>query len=535
LLVILTPQAMTDPTATAEALRQVATDTRRPMLASWMGGPDVAAGEALLNRVDIPTFAYPDTASRAFGAMWRLSRDLQSLYETPVLAAPIDGGLTARDRAAALVERVRRAGRALLTEAESKELLTAYDIPTVETRLAATAEEAIAAAAAIGYPVVVKLNSETITHKTDVGGVRLDLADSDAVRAAFTAIEAAVADQYSPAQFQGVTVQPMVRVRHGVELIVGSSLDAQFGPVLLFGTGGTLVEVVGDRALGLPPLTTTLARRLMEQTRIYRALHGVRGQPPADLAALERLLVRFSQLVVEQPWIREIDINPLVVSATSLVALDARVLLHPAATSPADLPRTAIRPYPTHFVTQAHLRTSEVVTVRPIRPDDEPLMVRFHETLSNESVYLRYFHMLNLSQRVAHERLLRICFNDYDRELALVVEGRDSAGERAILAIGRLSRLRWRNDAEFSMIVADPYQGQGIGSMLLQRLLDVAAQEGLERVVAEILPENGAMRRICERLGFSARHQFSLGVIEVAYAVAQDQRAGERADGSTSV
>jgi acetyltransferase len=514
LLVILTPQAMTDPTATAEQLRPYAHLGDKPILASWMGGPDVAAGESILNRADIPTFQYPDTAARAFSYMWRLSEDLRLLYETPVLAAPTVDGRTAQQQAAAIVERARAGGRTLLTEAESKALLAAYGIPTVETRLAATVDEAVAAASAIGYPVVLKLNSETITHKTDVGGVQLDLPDAAAVRRAFAAIRAGATAAAGAEHFQGVTVQPMVRVK-GYELIIGSSLDAQFGPVLLFGAGGQLVEVIQDSALGLPPLTTTLARRMMEQTRIYRALRGVRGRPPVDLAALDRLLVRFSQLVVEQPWIKEIDINPLLAAPEAIIALDARVVLHPADLPAAALPRPAIRPYPTQYVSAWTLRDGTPVTIRPIRPEDEPLMVRFHETLSAESVYSRYFHMINLSQRVAHERLVRICFNDYDRELALVVEGRDPAtGERAILAVGRLSRAWGRNEAEFSMLVADPYQHQGLGSELLRRLVQIGREEGLERITAEILPENQAMQRICQRLGFTLRHNIEAGIVE---------------------
>jgi acetyltransferase len=518
LLVILTPQAMTDPTATAEWLKAHAQIPGKPILASWMGGPEVAAGESILNRADIPTFPYPDSAARAFSYMWRLSEDLRLLYETPAPATPIDGGQTAQERAGAIVGRARAAGRTLLTEVESKLLLAAYGVPTVETRVATTEDEAATAADAIGYPAVVKLLSETITHKTDVGGVQLNLPDAAAVRDAFRAIRDSVGATAGAEHFGGVTVQPMIAL-DGYELIVGSSVDAQFGPTLLFGTGGQLVEVFGDRALALPPLTTTLARRMMEQTRIYTALGGVRGRPPVDLAALERLLARFSQLVVEQPWIAEIDINPLLVSPERMIALDARVVLHPLDTPEAALPRPAIRPYPTQYVAPWTLRDGRPATIRPIRPEDEPLLVRFHEALSAESVYFRYFHMINLSQRVAHERLIRICFNDYDRELALVAEGRDEAGERLIMAVGRLSKAKGGDEAEFSMIVADPYQGQGLGTELLRRLIDVGRAEGLARVTAEILPDNAGMQRICERLGFRLRHRFEEGVVEAVIAL----------------
>ncbi|HEY3229184.1 MAG TPA: acetate--CoA ligase family protein, partial [Roseiflexaceae bacterium] len=310
LLVILTPQAMTDPTQTAERLKPYAKLSGKPLLASWMGGAEVAAGEAILNRANIPTFAYPDTAARAFDDMWRYSDNLRGLYETPVLPAHTDAGAPDHVLAGQIVQAARAAGRTLLTEVESKRLLAAYGIPTVETQVATSVGEAVRCANAIGYPVVLKLFSETITHKTDVGGVRLNLANVGAVQRAYRAIETAVRAKVGAEHFLGVTVQPMI-ASYGYELIVGSSLDPQFGPVLLFGAGGQLVEVFQDRALALPPLTTTLARRMLEQTRIVSALKGVRGRAPVDLAALEALLVRFSQLVAEQRWITEIDINPL--------------------------------------------------------------------------------------------------------------------------------------------------------------------------------------------------------------------------------
>src|SRR5258708_24329595 len=281
--------------------------------------------------------------------MWRYTYNLRGLYETPALAEGADSA--AREQVAALIAEVRKAGRTLLTEAESKQLLALYGIPTVRTLVASTADEAVRFAREIGYPVVLKLHSETITHKTDVGGVQLNLTDDEAIRRAWNAIEAGVREKTGPGHFQGVTVQPMIS-RDGYELIVGSSVDPQFGPVLLFGSGGTLVEVYKDRALALPPLNTTLARRMMEQTKIIRALEGVRGSKPVPLAELDQLLVRFSRLVVEQPWIKEIDINPLLASPERLVALDARVIVHGSEMDAKDLPRPAIRAYPEQYCYQ---------------------------------------------------------------------------------------------------------------------------------------------------------------------------------------
>jgi acetyltransferase len=512
LLVILTPQDMTDPTATAEALAPYANSTGKPVLASWMGGAEVAAGESILNGAGIPTFEYPDTAARAFTNMWRYTYNLRSIYETPDPAEETEAD---REAVEDLISTVRDAGRTILTEYEAKKVLAAYGIPTVETEVARSADEAVEISDRMGYPVVLKLDSETITHKTDVGGVRLNLRDADGVRRAFTEMEASILENYRPEDFGGAAVQPMVSL-DGYELIVGSSLDPQFGPVLLFGSGGTMVEVYRDRALALPPLTTTLARRMMERTRIFEALGGVRGRAPVDVGALEKMLVRVGQLVVEQPWIQELDINPLLASPERLTALDARIVLHDPETREEDLPRTAIRPYPTQYVTDEELPEGGPVRVRPIRPEDEPLMVKFHESLSEQSVYMRYFHMMNLDQRTAHERLTRICYIDYDREMALVAEKTNpETGEREIMGVARLSRHGADpHEAEFSVLVSDRFQRQGVGTLLLERLLEVGREEGLRRITAEILLDNRPMQRISQRLGFTLRRDMEDMVVK---------------------
>ncbi len=341
LLVILTPQDMTNPTRTAERIVDVVGESPKPVLACWMGGADVQAGTDVLNRANIPTFDYPDTAASVFNYMWRYADNLRGIDATP--SRPVDAGDVTRQRTAAtVIDALRPMGRTLLTEFESKQVLAAYGIPTVATVLARTVDEAVARAGAIGYPVAIKLNSETVTHKSDVQGVHLALESETAVRHAWSVIEAAVGERVGPGHFQGVTVQPMEQL-DGYELIVGCSQDAQFGPVLLFGTGGTLVEVFRDRALGLPPLNTRLARRMMDQTRIIEALKGVRGRRRVDLDALEQLLVRFSDLVVDVPRIRDVDINPLLASPDRLLALDARIILHDWSVADADLPRPSVK------------------------------------------------------------------------------------------------------------------------------------------------------------------------------------------------
>ena len=507
LLVVLAPQGMTNPSEIAERLKPYAHSSGKPLLASWMGGTSIAAGEAILNNVGIPTFPYPDTAARAFTYMWRYTENLRSLYETPSLTEGPELDNTARASVEQIIQNARQNGRLLLDEFESKAVLSSYGIPTVETRIARSQDEAVKHASEIGFPVVLKIFSATITHKTDVGGVKLSLQDEAAVRNAYQSIKSAVAEKASADQFGGVTVQPMVKL-DGYELILGSSVDPQFGPVLLFGSGGQLVEVYKDRALALPPLNTTLAQRLMEQTQVFKALKGVRGRKPVDLAALECLLVRFSQLVIEQSSIAEIDINPLIASPERLLALDARIVLHDPAKHN-QVPKSAIRPYPTQYVSKWTMKDGREVTIRPIRPEDEPLMAEFHSTLSDRTVYLRYFASLSLNSRIAHERLLRICFGDYEREMVLVAEYRDPHISKSnIVGVGRLSKLRGHNnEAEVAVLVSDACQNQGLGLEMLRRVIQVARDEKLSRVSSEMLGDNLAMQVISKKLGFRFHSQ----------------------------
>jgi acetyltransferase len=512
LLVILAPQGMTNPAEVADRLKPHAHTHGKPLLASWMGGGSVAAGEAILNAAGIPTFAYPDTATRIFTLMWRYAYNLRGIYETPVLADGPQEESEARGKIRTIIEQARSRGRTLLTEYESKQILTLCGIAAVETRIARNEEDAATSATAIGFPVVVKLHSETITHKTEVGGVKLNLANTAAVRGAYRAIESSVTERAGRESFQGVTVQPMWKVA-GYELIVGSATDAQFGPVVAFGSGGELVEMYRDRALALPPLNTTLSHRLLEQTLIFKALSGVRGRKPVDIAALEALLVRFSRLIVDNPAIKEADINPLVASGEQIIALDARFVLHDKSVAASQLPKPAIRPYPVQYVSPWTMKDGTPVILRPIRPEDEPLMVKFHGALSERSVFLRYFQWSKLSQRVAHDRLRRICFIDYDREMALVADyTAPDTGEHEIFAIGRLSKLHGRSTAEMALLVRDQYQHRGLGIELLRRLIQVARDEHLDSMQAYLLRENVEMRSLVEKLGFRVQPADETGV-----------------------
>lgn len=498
MMVILTPQDMTDPTATAERLKAYAQIEGKPVLASWMGGGTIAAGEEILNRAGIPNFRYPDIAARIFNYMWRYSYNLKGIYATP--DAISDVLEPNREKARAIIEQVRASGRTILTEFESKAVLSAYEIPVVDTRIAKSEDEAVAHANAIGYPIVLKLFSETITHKTDVGGVQLNLMNEDAIRQAWRAIKDSVTKKVGAEHFQGVTVQEMIKME-GYEIILGSSLDNQFGPVMLFGSGGQLVEVMKDRALGLPPLNSTLAQRMIEQTRIYKALGGVRGRKPVDLAALKQIMINFSFLAVEQHWIKEIDINPLLASPERLVALDARIVLHGPEVDVASLPTVAIRPYPIQYVKDIELN-GQPVLVRPIRPEDEPIFMEFNRGLSDVTVFQRFLQPLEISRLVAHEQLTRSCFVDYATEIPLVAVIKND-GKSSIVGVARLRRIQGGREGRFSLLIADAWQHKGIGRRLMEMLVDVAREEDLDGVGAPMLAENMRMQAICRKLGFT--------------------------------
>jgi len=434
LLIILTPQATAEPTATAERLKSLMLTRQKPIFACWMGGNAVAEAESFLNASGVPTFAHPDAAARAFCLMAQYSSNLRALYETPVLLSGSPKEIR-RDRVETILRGVRQAGRTLLTEAEAKEILSSYGIPVVETSIAKQEE--------------------------------------------------------------------------AVELILRKRIDPNFGPIILFGAGGELVEISSDRAIGLPPLNATLAKRLMERTRIYAALKGDISRPQADLEALEKLLISFSQLVVEQPLIKEIDVNPLLASPRprGAIALNARMILFEPDWPTAALPKLVIRPYPAQYVRSWKLADGIRVTIRPIRPEDEPLMITFHKSLSEETVHLRYFGFPGVEALAAHERLVQICFSDYDREIALIVEPiQAEEDQRQIIAVARLIKAYGANEAEVAIVISDDWQGKGLGTKLLGDLIAIGRLEGLERIVGYILPENYVMQHICRKLGFTLRY-----------------------------
>jgi acetyltransferase len=509
LLVILTPQSMTNPTQTAEELKVYA-QTGKPILASWMGGADVAAATKILNQANIPTFLYPDTAVRIFNYMWKYADNLKSIYETPTLSDVNSSKQPDRESVAKIIENATNSNRTILTEAESKDLLKAYHIPTVETIIANNADVAVTAANQIGYPIVLKLYSNTITHKTDVGGVLLNLNSPTEVFNGYNEILKSVTEKCGAEHFQGVTVQPMINSKDAYEIIIGSSLDSQFGPVILFGTGGQLVEVFKDKALALPPLNTNLAKKLISQTKISHALKGVRGRAPVKIEEIETILVNFSNLVLEQPWIKEIDINPLLVSSERVIALDARVVLHDANTDFKNVPKTAIRPYPVQYESTWKSRLGEKIKIRPILPEDETKMVDFHDKLSERSVYLRYLKTISFNQRTDHNNLMRNCYIDYDREMAIVAEIKNE-----IVGVARFRKSINTNDARIAIVLTDELQGHGIGTYLAEQLIMIGKKEKLKSLSADIIKENASAIYMLTKLGFQEIQSSKVDIIRM--------------------
>lgn len=500
LLVVLSPQDMTDALGIAASLRPFAEIKDKPIITSWMGGDSVKQGARLLNETGIPNFAYPDDAAWCFAKMWSYSHNLSLLYETPVSLGIDKEWLAKRKKGLQILQKAIDENRSLLTEFESKELLQIYDIPTVRTIIAKDETAAMKAASEIGYPIVVKLHSETITHKTDVGGVKLNLKNEKEVQEAFLEIQNGLKKRGLEKDFQGVTIQKMI-LNKGFELILGSSTDPQFGPIILFGMGGEMVEIFKDSSLALPPLNEKSAEKLMEQTKIYQALKGFRGKKAVDLDTLKRTLIAFSDLILDLNRIKESDINPLIVNEEGVIALDARFVLEDRKVKDEDLPKPAIRPYPKEYVSNITLQTGENVLLRPIKPEDESLLVTFHKYLGEESIRQRYFSFLSLEKRASHDRLVRICFNDFDREIAMVAELIKNSHPE-IIGVARLSRKPGLHEAHLTMLIQDPYHGKRLGSQMLSNLIEIAKKEKIKIIVADVLKDNSGMLHILGKLGF---------------------------------
>jgi acetyltransferase len=497
-LAVLTPQAMTDAVGVAESVLAAAGQSRKLTLAAWMGGTAVAGGRERLEVGGVPVYETPEQAVGAFMRLVSYARNRETLYETP-RTIPVDFALD-RGRVRDLLSGVLMEGTHTLPEAASKALLDAYGIPVTRPFVATSASEAVSAAERIGYPVVLKVLATGITHKTDVGGVVVDVGTDSAVQEAFERITSTVAERAPDAQVQGVTVQAMV-TGPGHELIVGARKDPTFGAVILVGAGGVVAELLGDTVLELPPLNERLARRMLERLRAWPLLTGYRGAPPVDLDALLEVLMRFSYLVADYPDIDEVEINPLHAGPDGAVALDARVALDPERFGRPVAPYShlAIRPYPEELTTHAELDDGTPLTLRPIRPEDEPLWHEMLAASSEESIRSRF---RGLFKHASHEAATRYCFIDYDREMAIVAEARDGDRTR-LLGVGRIVTSPDRTDAEYAVLIADPWQGQGLAGLLTDRCVEIAKGWGVARVWAETDHDNRRMLAVMRRRGFA--------------------------------
>lgn len=487
-LAILTPQAMTDPTGTARTLAALAENSSKLVLAAWMGGVSMAPGLRILNAAGVVAYPSPDNAVRAFMHLVSYARNLKILHETPAevaLSFKLD-----REARLASSDRIIDAAPPTLSSGAAKELLEVYGIPTARTVEAATAAKAAAAANKLGYPVVLKVLSPQITHKTDVGGVELNLRDEAQVKAAFKRIADSAKAHCPDAEIHGVTVEPMISLEHAHELIVGVKRDPTFGSVIMVGTGGVAAEVMRDRALGLPPLNERLVRRMLESLRTWPLLEGYRGRPGVDLDQLTETLIRFSYLVADHPQIAEFDINPLLVSPNRVIALDARAMVSPAKrVGHGVYPHLAISPYPEQYVTPAETYDGRKLILRPIKPEDEPLWLEMLHGCSAESIRMRFFSLVS---EFTHEMAVRYCVNDYDRELALVAET-EHQGKRLLVGIGRLQADPDHHTAEYAVLIPDAWQRRGIGNALTDVCLRIAKDWGIRQISAVTMPENDRM------------------------------------------
>jgi acetyltransferase len=500
-LVVLTPQAMTDPAGAATQVAAVASKRKKPVLAAWMGGATAEAGRQILNQAGIATYESPDRAVRAFMNLVSYRRNREVLYETP-RRVPLDGSVNVA-RARAEMAQVLASGRETLTEMESKALLASFGIPVTTPQAAYSPMGAVEIAHQIGYPVAMKLHSTKILHKTEVHGVVLGVSSDDEVARVFHEIVDRAERMRPDADVKGVTLQPMLSSAEGIELIVGSKKDPVFGSVMMVGAGGIAADVLGDRALELPPLNDRLARRMLESLRIRPLLHGFRGRRAVNIDQLVEVLMRFSYLLSENPHIAELDANPLLVTSEGATALDARVILDPKANAATSRPYShlSIRPYPDEYERQTALTDGTRLLLRPIRPEDEPLWHQFLKNCSQRSIWQRFRYMFKDS---THEMATRFCFVDYDRTMAIVAEV-DEAGQRLLAGVGRLEADADHHDAEYAVLVADAWQGHGLGSLLTDFCLELCASWGINRVFGETTSENYRMRQLLSNRGFKTK------------------------------
>jgi len=500
-VVTYTPQGTARPTDIAKAIIECARTASKPILTSIMGSEEVAEAKRLLYENNVPTYEFPEEAIKTYLYMYQYSRNLEELYETPE-DLPLHAG-TPRNYLKVLTRHRLKEGKTLLSEEDSKKFLSTYGVSVTTPYFAKSAESAVSAASNIGYPVAMKITSPDISHKSDVGGVRLNISSANELEKAFAEMMESVKKHKPDARVEGVSIQKMV-TSFDYELTIGGKKDPILGPVIMFGLGGTEAEFFKDVAVGLPPLNQTLARRILEETRTYKILsQGSRDKPPVNLRLLEETLVRISNLIIDFPEIKELDINLLVISNSNAIALDARIILDEETVQKrtGEYSHLVISPYPTKYIQPWRCRDGRSVLLRPIRPEDEPLERDLIAGLSKESSRFRFFYII---KEITHEMLSRFCNIDYDREMAIIAEY-TSNGKRRNVGVGRLITETGGETGEFAIVVADDFQGNGLGLKLLDNLIDVAQDKGLRSLYGIVLNNNRKMLGLAKKLGFTTR------------------------------
>jgi len=498
-LAMFTPQAMSRPTEAAKNVVAAAKKGGKPTIACWMGEEQVRAARKLFSDHRVPYFLTPEASVKAFAYLANYHRNQQLLRQVP---SPLwDRSEPDVDGARLVIEGVLAEGRRVLSTAESKALLSAFRIPTMPSVEVRSANEALVAAQSLGYPVAMKINSPSITHKSDVGGVRLNIDNAHAVRTAYNEMMASVAGARPDAEIRGVTVEKMLRKKNGRELMVGVLRDEVFGPTVSFGAGGTAVEVLKDRAVALPPLNEFIARDLIQQTRVAKLLGAFRSMPPVDVQAIENVLLRMSAMACELPYIQELDVNPFIADEEGAVAVDARVVVDYYTLTSDPYGHMAVYPYPSHLSSRYQLSDGRDMVIRPIRPEDAEIESTFVRNLSPESKYFRFMQSL---QELTEEMLVRFTQIDYDREMAFIATT-EFNGNEAEIAVGRYVTNPDGNSCEFAIVVGDEWRRMGIGTRIMMALMQVAKSRGLKTMEGEILTENTKMISLARKLGFTIR------------------------------
>ena len=496
-LTILTPQAMTRPLEAANAVIELSNRYSKPFLACWMGGAQVDSSRAAFNRARKPSFRTPEPAVEVFSYLSAYYQNQKLLMQMP---GPLSHHLEPDVEGARMViEGALQERRKILSEMESKALLSAFHIPVAQTLVAHSPNEALLIAQQLGFPVAMKVNSPDITHKTDAGGVMLNLANAQAVRAAYHEIIENLQRNRPEARIDGISIEPMIVKPNGRELMVGVTNDPIFGPLITFGAGGTTVEVMGDRSVTLPPLNAFLVKDLIQGTHVAKMLGAFRHMPPADIEALESVLLRVSEMVCELPMLMEMDINPLILDESGVLAADARVVVELRQPSADRYAHMAIYPYPTHLVTNWQLADGTDLVIRPIRPEDAGIEQAFVRNLSEEA---RYFRFMNSVQELSEAMLVRFTQIDYSREMALVAVAEES-GQEVELGVTRFAINPDGESCDFALVIADRMRGKGLGNKLMTALMDAARSKGLKVMEGEVLKSNTSMLKLMQRLNFS--------------------------------